>query len=114
MTTKTMFRQGDVLITAATSIPTDLTPVKRDQGRVILAYGEVTGHAHAILDPAVELFTIADMSEMEGRFLRVEAEAGALLEHEEHDTITLPPGDYVVRRQREYTSADMDPIYVAD
>ena len=108
----TMYRQGDVLIVATTNTPNDLKPVERDQGRVILAYGEVTGHAHAILDPAVELFTIGDLDEMAGRFLRVEAEA--LLEHEEHDTIILPPGDYLVRRQREYTSADMDPVYVAD
>lgn len=108
----TMYRQGDVLIVATTNTPRDLKPVERDQGRVILAYGEVTGHAHAIVAPDVELFTIGDLDEMAGRFLRVEAEA--LLEHEEHDTIILPPGDYLVRRQREYTSADMDPVYVAD
>jgi hypothetical protein len=33
-----------------------LTPVARDKGRVILAYGEQTGHAHALVDPNVELF----------------------------------------------------------
>ena len=40
-------RQGDVLLVPA-SRPGDAKPVGRDCGRVVLAYGEVTGHAHAI------------------------------------------------------------------
>lgn len=105
-------RQGDVLLTfiGDDPLPGDVTLVERDQGRVILAYGEVTGHAHAIADPLVELFTAADMDEMQGRFLRVEQEAE--LRHEEHDTIVLPPGNYRVQRQREYTPEQ--PVYVAD
>lgn len=103
-------RQGDVLITRIPSIPSDLSEVKRDRGRVVLAYGEVTGHAHAILDDPVTLFAPADLDEMTDRFLQVEQEAA--LTHEEHDTITLPPGNYLVRRQREYTPAA--PVYVAD
>lgn len=105
-------RQGDVLIQRVNDIPAGLLPVDRDQGRVILAYGEMTGHAHIILDDAVSMFAPADVDEMTDRFLRVEAECAVL--HEEHDTITLAPGAYVVRRQREYTSADMPPLPVAD
>ena len=41
-------RQGDVLALGVEAIPEDAKPVTRDRGRVILAYGEVTGHAHAI------------------------------------------------------------------
>lgn len=106
----TLYRQGDVLIELIGEMPDGLVPVERDQGRVILAYGEVTGHAHAIAEPDVELFTREDMTEMEGRFLRVEREAH--LRHEEHATITLPPGMYRVKRQREY--APVEPVYVAD
>ena len=94
-----MFRQGDVLILEAGELPTGLKPVPKDKGRTILAYGEVTGHAHAV-EGEVE-FLAADLAEMEGRFLRVLSEAQVV--HEEHGTITLPPGDYEVRRQREYT-----------
>lgn len=105
-----MFRQGDVLIRPVAAIPKSLKKVPLDKGRVILAYGEVTGHAHAVIGD-VELLA-ADLQEMEQRFLRVEQDAQVV--HDEHDTITLPPGEYEIVRQREYTSADMEPMRVAD
>lgn len=52
------FRQGDVLLQRVGDVgelPEGLVPVARDRGRVVLAYGEVTGHAHALLDPNAEL-----------------------------------------------------------
>jgi hypothetical protein len=103
-----MVRQGDVLICRVKRVPEGLSPVPLDDGRVILAYGEVTGHAHAVVGD-VELLA-ADVREMEQRFLRVEAEARVV--HEEHATISLPPGDYEVTRQREFQ--DEAPAYVAD
>jgi hypothetical protein len=101
-------RQGDVLIKSVAEIPEGLTPVPLDAGRVILAYGEVTGHAHAVVGD-VEFFA-ADLEEMEQRFLKVEQEAQVV--HEEHGTVTLPPGEYEVVRQREY--APEAPQWVAD
>lgn len=96
---KTMsYRQGDVLIRRVQRIPKTVKRVPLDAGRVILAYGEITGHAHAV-EGDVQLLA-ADVQEMERRFLRVESEAQVV--HEEHGTITLPPGDYEVTRQREY------------
>jgi hypothetical protein len=107
-----IFRQGDVLVIAADSIPANATKiVARDAGRIVLAYGEVTGHAHAIAHEGAVLIAAPDT---EDRFLRIMATSGVELQHEEHATITLPPGDYIVRRQREYTSADMAPARVAD
>ena len=104
-------RQGDVLIRSISEIPKGLVQVPRDShGRVILAEGEQTGHAHAVLGE-VE-FLAADLRDMEQTFLRVESEAEVV--HEEHGTITLAPGDYEVIRQREYVNADMAPIRVAD
>jgi hypothetical protein len=103
-----LYRQGDVLIVATNHIPTGLTEVPKDNGRTILAYGEVTGHAHAVEGQA--LFLAADVAELERAWLRVEEEAKVV--HEEHGTITLPPGDYEVRRQREY--APEAPVWVAD
>jgi len=105
------YRQGDVALIPTTAIPEGAKPVERDGGRIVLAYGEVTGHAHAILDRGAELLATADT---EDRFLSIMASSGVALVHEEHATITLPPGNYVVRRQREYTSADMPPLRVAD
>jgi hypothetical protein len=97
---KTQYRQGDVLLIAVDAIPGRAVPVPRDQGEVVLAYGEVTGHRHAIAEPHAELLALPDQ-EVERRFLRIVGDK-ALLQHEEHDTITLPPGTYQVVRQREY------------
>lgn len=106
-----MYRQGDVFLRRIESIPTNATPIARDNGRIVLAYGEVTGHSHAIADKAAELVRSAATNR---RFLRVMAASGVKLEHEEHATITLPPGDYEVVQQREYTSSDMAPLPVMD
>jgi hypothetical protein len=105
-----MFRQGDVLVVPVEKMPADLEKVPRDNGRLILAYGEVTGHAHVVEGGIAELFTQGDLDELEERFLHVEQESA--LVHDEHSTIVLPPGDYAVRRQREY--APEAPRQVAD
>jgi hypothetical protein len=98
------YRQGDVLLIAVDAVPGRAVPVPRDQGEVVLAYGEVTGHRHAIAEPHAELLTLPD-EEMERRFLRIVGEQARLL-HEEHDPITLPPGIYQVVRQREYLPSE--------
>ena len=95
-----LYRQGDVLLVAVKSIPRRARKQRRS-GRLVLAEGEVTGHAHAILDREAELFLLADVEELERTFLRVEAEVA--LVHQEHATVMLPPGKYEVRRQREYS-----------
>lgn len=98
-----MYRQGDVLIVPIeeSALPPgheDLPAEPRDgRGRMVLALGEVTGHAHAVVGP--------------GRLLRESGPSGtALLHvpdgarvvHEEHGPISLPKGWYRVIRQREY------------
>jgi hypothetical protein len=88
-------RQGDVLVIAATGIPEDAVPVARDHGRVVLAYGEVTGHAHAIAGRGATL-----LEHGPERYLRVTS--AVTLDHEEHAAIDLPPGEYRVVIQREY------------
>jgi len=92
-----MYRQGDVLIVPVKSIPTGAKPVPRENGRVILAHGEATGHAHAILDRNVDMVE-KDMR----RFLEIVG-GGASVVHEEHATIKLDAGLYEVIRQREYS-----------
>ena len=54
----TQLRQGDVLLERIGDVdvlPAGTQTVARDKGRVVLAYGEVTGHAHAISAPNAEL-----------------------------------------------------------
>ncbi|MCW3054124.1 MAG: hypothetical protein JWN14_3294 [Chthonomonadales bacterium] len=103
MKPKPMFRQGDVLIVQTVAIPMDAKPTKRDAGRVILAYGEVTGHAHAIVEPEVVKLS-AGIEE----YLQV-AEASEV-RHEEHATIPVPAGDYRIIHQREYTPERVVPV----
>jgi hypothetical protein len=91
-----MYRQGDVLLVRVDESPAKARVVPRTAGRVILALGESTGHAHAIADPGVELLENAH-----GRVVIV-PEGGATLSHEEHAPIPLPAGAYRVILQREY------------
>lgn len=100
-----MYRQGDVLIRRApkgATVPADAKPEPRDGlGRLILAAGEVTGHHHAVADPTATLlpWVLADGTPA----LLLDAPDGATVRHEEHDAITLPPGQFVVSTQREYS-----------
>lgn len=105
-----LIRQGDVLLIPITHIVTNTSPVKRDNGRVVLAYGEATGHAHAILEDNCDLVTDEQADEL---YLLVYGDDVELV-HQEHSTLTIAPGTYRVVRQREYTSADMAPMQVAD
>ena len=92
----THYRQGDILIVAVPTI-TGQEQEQEPNGRIVLAEGEVTGHAHAIADETVTSYVGADGA------LYLDAPKGAAVRHEEHATITLPPGKYRVLRQREYT-----------
>ncbi|MFD6532036.1 hypothetical protein [Streptomyces sp. NPDC060184] len=98
-----MYRQGDVLIMKVeeSEVPAPFLEAPgelRDaRGRLVLALGEVTGHAHAVQGP--------------GRLIRESGTFGPMLlhlpdggrvVHEEHAPIALPRGWFRVVRQREY------------
>lgn len=99
-------RQGDVLIRSVAALPSNVKPEKPDAGRVVLAYGEVTGHAHAIDVAEAESFTMADAGGIVRRFLRV-FDRGAKLKHEEHKTVEIPPGVFEIVQQREYSPEEI-------
>lgn len=104
-----LVRQGDVLLVPVEALPEDATEAPRDKGRLVLAYGEVTGHAHVIDAPpeTATLFTTADNA----RFLRILAVSD--LVHEEHGTVTVEPGIYRLPPQVEYND-QMEPRRVLD
>lgn len=62
----TMYRQGDVLIVRVADLPVS-TPVKSGKRGVVLAEGEVTGHAHRIASRSAKLYR----TEESARYLRV-------------------------------------------
>ncbi|OLT31166.1 hypothetical protein BJF79_37510 [Actinomadura sp. CNU-125] len=97
-----MYRQGDILIlpVAEADVPPSaraLPPAPRDgRGRMVLALGEATGHAHALA--AGTLLRTTDPRTPDHLHLP----SGGRLVHEEHAAISLPKGWYRVIRQREY------------
>jgi len=139
-------RQGDILFVPVEKLPKGLTDVPRQAGRVVVAEGEITGHCHAIDAPGAT-FKATDLTEVQGRFLQVEADLakpidawkcrnhedkivwvpayvevkrieaadlavidreevlGVPITHDEHLPFVITPGNYEVRRQREYGQA---------
>lgn len=98
-----MVRQGDVFVIQVNDDVATGNEIKRDNGRVILAYGEVTGHAHAILDKNVELWEPSNKEALAVGTRILKVLQPATLQHDEHAKIELPAGTYEVRIQREYT-----------
>jgi len=116
---KDAVRQGDVFLVPIDELPDDTEPVKSKPGHVVLAEGEATGHAHVVRSRHARLVrhrrdtgrTEWNPPVFEERELLV-VEQESLLEHEEHDPISVPVGVYEVRRQREY--APEAPRWVRD
>jgi hypothetical protein len=92
-------RQGDVFLMRCDRVPEGAKEKLRDKGRTVLAYGEVTGHAHAFKDPGVCSLRAEGVA---WDILKVTAGIVGRLQHEEHGQIAVGPGVYEVRIQREY------------
>src|SRR3990167_10646378 len=101
------FRHGDVPIrrietTTLKQIPSDAKPTGQT-----LAYGEVTGHHHSMkgsaqvlqLERPIELEIAGEQVQVQ-KFLQVEQDA--ILEHQEHQPIQIPKGDYIILEERQY------------
>lgn len=98
-TTFRSFRQGDVLLVACAEIPFGACEEAAEDGRVVLARGEQTGHAHTMSAARVRYFREDGSG---SGFIRVGGSAPVDLRHEEHAPLAIPPGTYRVVRQREY------------
>jgi hypothetical protein len=96
-------RQGDVFIERIEAKEPEGEEIPKDNGRVVLAYGEVTGHAHAIKSDGARLFFLDKNKGLR----RLVVKRATALKHEEHGPISLPAGDYAVIQQREYTPEEI-------
>ena|SRR3990167_2772854 len=91
-------RQGDLFIIKVDSLPKEA--VKKDTE--VLVKGEVTGHAHRVLDGDVY-----GLPNDESR-LYLQTYVPTQINHDEHLPIPLEtPGIYEIRRKREYSSKNM-------
>lgn len=103
-----IFRQGDVFIERVDSIPVDATKIdpatQRVKGRLVLAYGEVTGHHHS-----VALVDVEECSQTaEAIYMRIMNET--TVRHQEHAEIPLKPGIYKSYVQVQYTPAEIERV----
>jgi hypothetical protein len=92
-----LYRQGDVLIEQVDDGTVKGEKMQPRDGRVILAYGEATGHHHSIAVEDVAL-AVEDDGVMFLKTIR-----DSVVSHQEHDPISIPAGTYRVTRQREYS-----------
>ena len=100
-----VIRQGDAMLIPVKSIPKDAIEQPPKGNKIVLAYSEVTGHHHRFefMDTShnVKLYAAGSGA----RYVHVIARADLL--HEEHDTASVPAGQYLIPSQVEYTPAKL-------
>jgi hypothetical protein len=100
-----ILRQGDVILIQVDALPSTVKPVKC-KDRCVLAFGEVTGHAHVIDKSEVKAFSSTPVFDAGAeRFIQVMEKA--TLRHEEHTAVEIPAGIYRVAIQTEYTPQEL-------
>ena len=78
--------------TKTSAIPATATKLKHRR----LAEGEVTGHYHEATGPGVTLHAYGHDR------IYLDAPEGAVITHQEHGPVTLPPGEYSRAIVKEY------------
>ena len=88
-------RQGDVYLKPCDKIPAGAKEIEPINGRLVLAEGEATGHAHTIEADCATLFGVDES-------MVVVVDKPTTLDHQEHGALEVAPGQYWVVGQREY------------
>lgn len=76
------------------------TPERQTGGDLVLAVGEKTGHAHVVAADHIELGDDIGPAGVWGKWLV--AESDTEVRHDEHRSLPLPKGVYLMLRQREF------------
>jgi hypothetical protein len=100
-------RQGDVLLVRRSRLGAGARELPRENGAVVLAHGEVTGHMHLLRGPQVTMFR-----DDRGHEYVTVKDAPEALVHDEHTALGIPPGAFELAAQVEYTPGP--PQIVAD
>jgi len=106
-TFKNCAAQGDLLIRRIDSIPTNAKMEESVNGQFIVAHSE-TGHNHVVMEsPSVKYLVTDDPMVSYLQVLEATDATEVLIEHlrsfDTHAPIVISPGNYEIRRQREYT-----------
>jgi len=100
-----MAAQGDFIIIRIDDIPADVEKLEAENGQYVIAHSE-TGHNHVMTMERVQAFKPKNVEDRDlyELFLSVEqpTEINHLRSFDTHETLLVPPGNYQVRRQREY------------
>jgi hypothetical protein len=97
-----MVRQGDVLLVRLEHLPADAVETPTSDRKIVLARSGTTGHAHQLFGGSLRQFAAHDTT-------IVEVTGCAVLTHDEHDPLDLPPGTWEIRLQRQYDATRLRP-----
>lgn len=102
-TIRSIAAQGDLLVVRVDEIPRDAEIVAAAKGRHIVAHSE-TGHHHTVAARGARYY--AARGDAMTAYLEVTGHHVELRHHRPHDThetLRIPRGRWMLRRQREYT-----------
>src|SRR3990167_9015556 len=93
------YRHGDLGFTPIKNLPEDLKRLYVGC-RFVLAEGETTGHKHLLTSSSTTTFEILENQKGQ-RYLKIDGKGN--ISHEEHKTIEIEKGFYIVGNEREYS-----------
>jgi hypothetical protein len=108
-----LWRQGDVLFRRIPKLPQG---ERKRRASGIVAFGEVTGHTHALAEADQDVAEVWEIGGPDSLFVHISKsgisiqKGGATFVHQEHLPVTLPPGNYQVVLPRQYTPAKIVPV----
>ena len=104
-----MAAQGDFMIIRIDEIPAmeTLNPMQVENNMFVVAHSE-TGHNHVMERTNVEAFVPKNANERDLYELFLNVKEPTQITHlrsfDTHEPLLVPPGNYKIRRQREYTA----------
>ena len=102
-TVKNMAAQGDVMFVRIDKIPVDAVPADKKDEQFIVAHSE-TGHNHVVECCGAQM--LIDKTNAFIAYLNVtkDTEVKHQRSFDTHESLLLTPGNYEIRRQREYVA----------
>ena len=86
-----LYRHGDCFLKEVDTIPAKVKKI----GGTTIAKGEITGHHHTFRGNQVQILETPEQQKY------IDVNQDSALEHQEHDTITVKKGKYILLMERE-------------